>query len=274
MYINGHGCVPAKKYLHKREWAGFGQLSGVNQLLTESIELKRVMGERLSKALGTSQRKTSFTKWLMEIWKAVYTGGWGDGGEVTEGLIRHRPPCQALPTLRSFSESDLNVSISRPSSTCRGSSQGQPGKLLPFMELLLCQACKALPGPALPHPSLFSSHSPPTESLTIPVVPTSTIPLLPLPGRRSPPHPPAEGSPRGPAELLLLVQTWPSPCPWRRAGHSLLGLSFLLPDTYLSSSASREDMEFSAHKPLLSVGLTPTPDPGLPHRGVQELFVE
>lgn len=158
MYINGHGCVPAKKYLHKREWAGFGQLSGVNQLLTESIELKRVMGERLSKALGTSQRKTSFTKWLMEIWKAVYTGGWGDGGEVTEGLIRHRPPCQALPTLRSFSESDLNVSISRPSSTCRGSSQASCFPSWSF--------CSAKPARLfLAQPSPIPAFSPPTPRL-------------------------------------------------------------------------------------------------------------
>lgn len=60
--------------------------------------------------MGTSQRKMSFTEWLMEILKAVYTGEWGDQGEVTEGLVQHRPPCQALSILHSFSECGLNVS--------------------------------------------------------------------------------------------------------------------------------------------------------------------
>lgn len=54
------------------------------------------MGGRLSKVLSTSQRKINFIEWLMETFKDIYIEEWGDRGGVTEGLVQHQPPCQAL----------------------------------------------------------------------------------------------------------------------------------------------------------------------------------
>lgn len=174
------------------------------------------MGERLSKALGTSQRKMSFPEWLMEILKAVYTGEWGDPGEVTEGLIQHRTPCQALPILHSFNGYVLNVSHVQALLYVQGKQPGvRQARCFPSCGFYSTKSTRLF----MAEPSASPALSPPTPHLLNHskfwlFLPTSTASLLPLPGMCSPTSSPCR-SPRSPAKLLLLVQAWPSTCPLR-----------------------------------------------------------
>lgn len=162
----------------------------------------------------------NFTEWLMDILKAVYTGEWGDRGGVTEGLIQHWPPCQTLTTPSLFGECLLSP-MHRPCSRRRGNSheQGrqeaclQGASTLPSLQGSSCASLLPPQPHLLPLPTSQTTHNSGCSFL-----PLYLCCYLFLKRPHSPS--PTGRSPWSPAEVLILVNSWPST--WGELATSLL----------------------------------------------------
>ena len=74
------------------------------------MPLEKVMGDRFSKVLNTSQRNMSVTECLMGLLEDVYAAEWRGQAGVTEGMLCLSLLARHVRFLHLFSECLLDVS--------------------------------------------------------------------------------------------------------------------------------------------------------------------